>query len=212
MDKTAVDEIFGFSGDGRTHPIFPDLPQTYATLFNYSAKSDSVYILATSPADYYNLCSLRAELSPRCFTIYDAAATSSLLHTDCGTDTSAEYLWPESDGSDGQWSFEWPEIARKWGSALDLNSGLSSEPASASARLLADLIPNSGHPNSSLPSLAEALAVLASNTILTSTIDTPLSLSANYTQGFLSSQVPINQIFHAMLSTQVYMSGATSDW
>ena len=213
MVATTVDDVFGFDSsidNGRAHPMFPLLPAPYNLLFNYSyGSSDSVYILAVSPNEDYTMCSLRAGLNSHCSTAYHAVAETGSLTAECEQfDNHPGY---GVSSPNGQWSLSWADIAREWGLALDLN-GNSSSSAYSSARLLTALEPNLNHSNSSLPSIAEAFAVLASDTILISSIDAPFIYPSQNSLNSLPSSGSVYQSFNASLESVVYASGSQERW
>ena len=88
----------------------------------------------------------------------------------------------------------------------------------SNARLLTQLIPSSPASEKlpaldpSLPSLSEALAVLAGNTLLLSAIDSPFIHFWNYSQSVNTLKEPQYQAFNATLKTQSYASGGTEPW
>lgn len=172
LTRTAVDKLFGFD-DGETHPIFSKLPQPYNTVLNISTSygHNSIYLLATSENDTYTMCSMRAAQSPGCYTEYNASASGGSLTSHCG-DYSLTYNRSEPNAPTGFWEKNWKDVASEWGLGLSLNSGIS-DGKSAISRLLTQLIPAANTLDSNLPSISEALAVLAGCTLVLSSQGSP---------------------------------------
>lgn len=173
---TAVDDLFSFN-EIETHPIFPTLPQAYNTVFNYTSSPyghGSVYLLATSPTETYTLCSIRVVLSPNCSTEYNASMSGGSLTSHCEPNNTNSYIksQPEAPSVNSVWSKDWVSVAAEWGMSLSLNDGII-DGASSNARLLTQLIPTTGALNPSLPSISEALAVLAGCTLMLSSQGAP---------------------------------------
>ena len=174
LTNTVVDELFGFD-DKETHPIFFKLPQPYNTIFNVSSSygHESVYLLASSAnsTDEYTMCSMRVAQSPDCFTEYYASMSGGSLSSYCG-DHSLAYSRSRPEAPSGVWEKDWKDVASEWGFGLSLNSGIS-DGDSANARLLTQLIPETNALNPNLPSISEALAVLAGCTLILSSQAAP---------------------------------------
>lgn len=172
---TVVDDLFGFD-EVETHPIFPGLPQAYNTVFNYSLTygHESVYLLATSAIETYTLCSIRVVILPNCSTEYNASMSGGSLTSHCEPDNPISYIrsQPKAPNVNSVWSKDWVSVASEWGLSLSLNDGISDE-ASSNARLLSQLIPTTGALDPSLPSISEALAVLAGSTLILSSQGAP---------------------------------------
>ena len=173
---TAVDDLFGFN-EIETHPIFPTLPQAYNTVFNYSSSPyghESVYLLATSATEAYTLCSIRVVISPNCSTEYNASMSGGSLTSHCQPKNLNSYIrsQPEAPNVNSAWSKDWISVAAEWGMSLSLNDGIF-DGASSNARLLTQLIPTTAALNPSLPSISEALAVLAGCTLMLSSQGAP---------------------------------------
>lgn len=214
LNRTAVDDTFGFGEKyDQRHPVFPRLPLPYNTVFNHSGDyTKTVYLLATSPTSAYMLCSLRVSQTPNCSTEYNSTATGGTLVSRC--DSPVEYP-PYSryvpNATNGVLEQNWAAVASEWGAAVSLGDGISDGLAS-NTHLLAQLIPTTYSLNPSLPSIAEALAVLAGCTLILSTLDAPLIHHWNYTQTIAQLDTPQYQGFYAALKTQGYASGGTQPW
>ena len=168
-----MDDLFGFD-EVQIHPIFPNFPQPYNTVLNYSKiwGQESVYLLATSPTGKYTMCSMRVALSPNCSTEYSASVSGGSLTSHCDRDNALAYIKSEPKAPHGIWEKDWVNVASEWETSLSLNTGIVNEDG-ANARLLTQLIPTSGTLDPSLPSISEALAVLAGGTLVLSSLDSP---------------------------------------
>lgn len=110
---------------------------------------------------------------------------------------------------DGNWANDWMYIASEWALTLSLNAGITNG-AATNARLLMQFAPKAKSLNPDLPSMAEALAVLAGNTLLMSSKDAPFVRFWNYTENILAE--PAQQAFHATLRSIEYASGGRKQW
>ena len=209
---TAVDDLFGFD-DTQKHPIFSILPISYNTVFNYSQiyGQDSVYVLATSATETYTMCSMRVALSPDCSTEYSASVSGGSLTSHCDAGNPLAYIKSEPKAPRGFWSTDWVNVVSEWGNSLSLNDGIVSG-NSANARLLSQLIPTSTSLNPSLPSISEALAVLAGGTLILSSQGSPFIHWWNYSTSVNTLVDPQYQAFNATLKTREYMSGGQHPW
>lgn len=209
---TAVDDLFGFD-ENNTHPIFPKRPLENNTVFNSTTGwgPRSVYLLAISPQNTSTLCSIRAAVVSNCSTHYSSSASGAFLWSDCENPKDPlVYRRSDPEGLDGEWSQDWANLAHEWGIALGLNDGIA-DCQSANARSLTRLIPTSDALDPLLPSISEALAVLAGNTLLLSAIGSPLAYGGNYT-GPLGKPNSRDQYCSANTVLQTYASGGTQPW
>ena len=169
---TVVDDLFGFD-DNETHPIFPNLAQPYDTVLNASGVygHESIYLLASSANDTYTMCSMRVAQSPDCFTEYNASMSGGSLASHCG-DHPLVYSKSNPTAPNGLWEKDWKDVATEWGYGLSLNAGII-EGKSAISRLLTQFIPTTNALDLNLPSISEALAVLAGCTLVLSSQGSP---------------------------------------
>ena len=213
-NATAVDDIFGFGEKyGRNPPVFPKYPIPYNTILNTTSEYvDSIYLLITSPTSSYMLCSIRQSQTPNCSTEYRASMSGGSLSARC-EDPNDNLAYHRSDpkATNGVLSRDWINVAVDWATALSLNAGISDGKAS-NARLLSQLIPTTNILNPSLPTIAEALAVLACSTLLKSAIDAPFIHYWNYSTTVATLAIPQYQGFHAIVKSQDYASGGTQNW
>ena len=215
-NSTVVDGLFGFGETyGRRSPTFGKLPIAYNTLLNYSGfpvVDDSVYVLtADSTNSSYMLCSLRASLSPECSTNLHNTMSGGLMQTHCeDARNPLTYSKSQPSAQSGVYTSYWRDVGAQWAIALSLNAGITDGNAS-NARLLSQLIPSQRSLDPKLPSIAEALAVLAGSTLILSALNTPFIHYWNYTTQD-SLLTPEYQGFNASLRVMDYSSGGVSRW
>lgn len=93
---------------------------------------------------------------------------------------------------------------------MDLNGGIYNNNAS-NARIITQLALTEPSLPASLPSMAEALAVYASSTLVTGAIDTPFRHYWDHEEPTLGPPGNL-QAFNASVKTQQYTSGHINDW
>ena len=113
--------------------------------------------------------------------------------------------------TNGVFTKDWINVAVDWAFSLALNAGVS-DGDSSNARLLTQMIPTSPALDPSMPSIAEALAVLAGCTLLISSIDAPFIHYWNYSTTVPTLAEPQYQAFNATICSQDYASGGTQSW
>ena len=173
LTHTVVDELFGFD-DNESYPIFAKLPQPNNTILSVSDVSvvySQMYLLATSANSTYTMCSMRVALSPDCITEYNASMSGGSLTSYCGNHSLA-YSKSRPDAPSGSWVKDWESVGIQWGLGLDLNGGITDDNG-ALPRLLTQLIPTTNALSPNLPSISEALAVLAGCTLILSSQGAP---------------------------------------
>ena len=185
LTNTVVDDLFGFD-DQETHPIFAKLPQPNNTILNISNTygHESIYLLASSANSTYTMCSMRVAQSPDCFTEYNASMSGGSLTSYCGN-YSLAYSKSRPEAPNGFWEKDWKDVATEWGLGLSLNAGIS-DANSAIARLLTQLIPETNALDPKLPSISEALAVLAGCTLILSSQGAPFVHCKSVSRSFIS--------------------------
>jgi hypothetical protein len=190
---------------------------------------DAVYILGKRPNfDNYTLCELRSWPSPNCsthFTISGISGSKMVAHCEDSNDVdSYRRSFPKDQGwatpvSDWKVSSSQPvvlrrckltwrqQLAEQWRTASDLNGGeRNSDPANS--RILTQLALEKAMLPVHLPSMAEALAVFASSTLVLGSVDTPFRHYWNYNKpgNIIGEPGAIHQ-FNASVITQEYTSG-----
>ncbi|KAM5353641.1 hypothetical protein ACJ41O_000291 [Fusarium nematophilum] len=219
LNRTDVDDIFEWGPKyDRRPPVFQMYPYDFNLLTNATvADSDAIYMLGKT-ADYknYTLCQLRSWVSPNCstqFNISGTAGASMKAHCEDNKDeNSYRRSFPRNQG----WappSTDWKWLADQWRLSMDLNGGSINNNAS-NARILTQLALHEPSLPSSLPSMAEAIAVYSSALVLISSIDTPFRHYWDYDadDNMVTSGPGFLQPFNASLITQEYTSGHTNSW
>ncbi|PYH40791.1 uncharacterized protein BP01DRAFT_307375 [Aspergillus saccharolyticus JOP 1030-1] len=220
-NHTVVDDIFGF-GPGTDHPspVFPIYPTEFNTIFDAKVENSSaLYLLGTTPAGHnpaFVLCALKAKQSGLCSAEYQVDSSGAALSTRCEDPTDKlQYSRRVPGVVEDNYDINWKSVGWLWLDAVSLGAGIAGEDASIE-RLLTQMTPaydNSSHTaslNPNLPSIAEAMAVLTSVTLMISSQDAPYVPFWNYTDQILSS--PVQQAFNATLQSSGYASGHVVDW
>ncbi|POS80273.1 hypothetical protein DHEL01_v201323 [Diaporthe helianthi] len=236
LNSTVVDDIFRWGPNyGRLPPVFRLYPIDYNIVtnitvrkYNSTTKSDAIYMLGKSPVmDDYTLCELRSWPAIQCSTQFDVSGLTGMsMAAQCA---QTQDFFPENAEDhpdpdayvrhmgDGEiaTSPDWGDMVTGWALAIDLNGGATNSNAS-NARILTELALTEPRLSDTLPSMAEAIAVLVSSTLVTASVDTPFIHYWEYdwdnmtglilpTPGALAS-------FHARVRTQEYASWHSSDW
>ena len=133
------------------------------------------------------------------------------LYTHCEDENNRlAYSRSQPSATSGVYDENWRDVAAQWAIAVSLGAGVNDADAS-NARLLSQFIPTERSLSPKLPSIAEALAVMASCTLLMGTSDAPLIHYWNHsTPGTLLT--PATEPFNATLKVQDYSSGGTQQW
>lgn len=192
-NKTKVDDLFGWTKQLENFqdypPIFAKLPLSHNTIMNHTNFGygrDSVYLLGRGGEednkDIYVLCKIHLSITPRCSTHYTATGSGGTMEAHC--EDSADEMSYSKTHPEAPYVKSipnWKDIAMDWANSLSLNTGIDDANAS-NARLLTQLILKPTRLDSGevevdldpkLPSAAEALAVMAGNTLLKSTLMAP---------------------------------------
>ena len=213
-NATPIDDIFGF-GDQyqRRPPIFGKFPAPYNTVLNTTNQYvDALYVLATGATGDHTMCSISAFLTTYCSTWYNASISGGSMTSHCeDPNDPLQYSKSYPNATDGVRKNDWVDTAFHWAYGVNLNGGISDGNDSI-ARLLTELIPTSPALNASLPSFAEALAVLSGCSLLISSIGTPFVHFWNYSPTADLSEHPQLQQFPATLRFQDYASGGDQQW
>lgn len=238
LNATVVDDIFRWGEKyGRRPPVFQLYPADDNILTNSTvlgtdtSPSDAVYLFGKSRMmDDYTLCELRSWPAVQCSTQFDnSGVTGMSLSARCA---QSEDYYPETAGGDPDPDAyvhfmapgsiaanpDWKNLIDTWRLALNLDGGVSNDNAS-NARLLTELALTGPQLNDTLPSMAEALAVLVSSTVVSGSIDTPFvhywdynaTAWPNMTDDTLPAPGALAR-FHARVRTQEYASWHSSDW
>lgn len=110
---------------------------------------------------------------------------------------------------------DWVYMIELWSLSINLNGGASEDNAS-NARILTELALTEPQLSASLPSMAETLAAMVSNTLVAGSIDTPFvhywDHGATTTTTRLPAQAPAMVRFPARVRSQAYASWHTEAW
>jgi hypothetical protein len=223
LNRTVVDDIFGFGEKyGQRPPIFGTYPGSNNTILNTTGlwPANSLYLLGKPSVSHpeYVLCAIRAKQTGVCSTRYVAASSGAFLNSNCENSTNLlQYSRKQKDFVEGVWQADWKNVASEWANSLSLGSGITNAQAS-NERLLMQMIPaydsntKTYSLNPSLPSIGEALAVMAGSTLILSSQNAPFIHDFNYTVPDDILPEPVYQYFPASLQEVSYASGGTERW
>ncbi|KAL5398848.1 hypothetical protein PMIN03_001855 [Paraphaeosphaeria minitans] len=227
-NTTVLDDLFGWTKkDDRRFsdypPVFPKLPLPFNTVLNNTSVPwgrESVYLLAaganmddgTKLNGTYMVCQIRATLTPKCTTQYNATGSGGSMEALCeDKDPHMAYKFSNTSEPASVSLPDWRDVGTTWSDSMSLGAGLT-DGAAANARLLTQLMlkeDKNGNVdlNPLLPSPAEALAVMAGGTLLMSAIDAPYVMFWNYTTSTPILQDYTRQYFNGSIKAQQYASG-----
>ncbi|KAM3510501.1 hypothetical protein MY11210_005851 [Beauveria gryllotalpidicola] len=219
LNRTEVDDIFRWGPKyNRRPPVFKLFPFDYNTVVNsWTQSADAIYILGKSPKlQNYTLCELRSWVSPNCSTHFHISGISGskmVAHCEDRDDVdSYRRSFPEDQG----WALpdrDWKQyMAEQWRLASDLNGGeRNSNPANS--RILTQLALRQPSLPVHLPSMAEALAVFASSTLVLGSVGTPYRHYWDYHKpGNIVGEPGAVHKFNASVITQEFTSGHVAKW
>ncbi|CAG8067920.1 unnamed protein product [Penicillium salamii] len=229
LNRTKVDDIFHFGPKhGQYPPTFGKLPEPYNTVINVTVKNiilpvpepamqKSIYLLGATPKNTttpeYVLCALKAKQTGYCSTEYHAEASGANLTTRCNDpNNDLQYSRRRPEFIEGEWNSDWKNVASEWASAVSLGAGIT-DGAASNARLLMQMLPKYNGTYSldpKMPSMAEALAVMAGSTLILGSEDGPFHHNWTYDDDVLPE--PVYQSFPATLQAVSYASGGTEEW
>ncbi|THX73249.1 hypothetical protein D6D05_07482 [Aureobasidium pullulans] len=216
LNATVVDDIFEWGEKYQTSPpVFPKVPVAYNTLMNHTGVygRKAVYLLGRDATSNFALCSIKVFSTPYCSTEYNASLVGASLEAKCDDSRvdladDMRYIHSLKNATSGNDTInkDWVSIGQEWSNSLSLNAGINDGQAS-NARLLGELILTTDALQRDRPSIAEALAVLASSTLLMSWQDAPFVQFWNYTATSISPGQ--YQRFNVTLRAQEYASGGS---
>ncbi|KAK6347393.1 hypothetical protein TWF718_005232 [Orbilia javanica] len=210
-------------------PRFGAAPIAFNTVLNSAIGDPSVYFLVRSPnvaplAGGYTMCGMKSFVTPNCSSEFQAFETGGNMTANC--DLSNPLAFKEDLRRLGVATLENPiegkdpvrdnvqndfrDVGQSVLVALSLGTGVTNSNASV-ARYLSQLALDTPIANlsDSRPSLAEALAVLLGNAIITSAVDSVFTTYFPYTPDVPR---PFKEYFNGQLATIEYTSGAGSGW
>jgi len=193
INKTMVDDIFGWKIDDPTStidypPVFAKYPLPYNTIMNHTSFSwgrPAIYLLArggpnddANMTDNYSLCKIHMSITPNCTTQYSARSGGGVMESLCEEKAGDMAYIKRDPGAQIRAGIpNWRDIGFDWSNSLSLQTGIMDGKASNS-RILSQMMLNPTNPDPqnlkvdlspALPSMGEALAVLAGCTMLLST-------------------------------------------
>jgi hypothetical protein len=177
--------------------------------------TESLYILAKAGnISDYTLCELRSWVTAKCSTAFDISGTSGghmKAHCEDPSDANAyARIDPEGAALTPIPSGDWRNLAEEWRLSINLNGGTQNNNAS-NARVLTNLVLQKPALDPLLPSIAEAIAVLASSTLVAGSLDS--TFRSTWTHGAdLRLKEGVYETFHAQVQTQQYASAHTAPW
>lgn len=178
-------------------------------------QSDSLYLLAKSGViDDYTLCQLRSWLTPDCSTQFNISGISGAqMRAHCEDAADQNSYARSTPGLPETPSVDWKNMADQWRLSMDLNGGVTNNNAS-NARIMTNMILGSARLQPLLPSMAEALAVLASSTLVVGSLGSSYRQywDASYPSQELLGLAGVREAFNATLKTQQYTSAHTEAW
>ncbi|KAL5119029.1 hypothetical protein ACEQ8H_003158 [Pleosporales sp. CAS-2024a] len=233
-NKTKVDDIFGWKTDDPTDttnypPVFAKYPLPFNTLMNHTSHQwgrSAIYLLAqgglnddNNMTGIYSLCKIEMSITPNCMTQYNVRSGGGTMNSYCedrAGDMSYGKLNPDARSIVGVPN--WRDVGFDWANALSLETGIMDGQASNS-RILSQMMlnPTNADPENYqvnlspvLPSMGEALAVMAGCTLLMSSTDAPFTTNPWNDYDAAISEKPL-QYFNASISAQQYASGGIED-
>jgi hypothetical protein len=181
-NHTVVDELFGWTKKDDEKwsdypPVFSRLPISFNTVMNHTSAvwgRESIYLLGaganmddgTALNGTYMVCKMHVTLTPKCTTQYNATGSGGSMEALCeDKDPNMAYRNSNSSEPESVALKDWRDVGTDWSNAMSLNAGIS-DGAASNARLLTQLMLKENKEgevdlNPSLPSPAEALAVMA---------------------------------------------------
>ncbi|KAI1380985.1 hypothetical protein F4677DRAFT_206842 [Hypoxylon crocopeplum] len=216
LNRTVVDDVFRWGPQyQRRPPVFQLFPINFNMITNTSvANSDAIYVLAKSgDIDDFTLCELRSWVTPNCSTEFDLSGISGghmRAHCEDPSDTNSYLVSGNDDVADAPYaSIDWRNVADQWRLSMDLNGGVQNNNAS-NARIMAHLILQHPTLDPLLPSIAEALAVLASSTLVAGSLGSTYRVRWDYPE--MQMDPGVYEAFKVSMRTQQYTSSHVAEW
>lgn len=227
LNSTVVDDIFGWGEKyNRRPPVFELYPYDNNFYANDSMPSGgSVYFIGKSRfISNYTICELRSWPAIQCSTRFDVSGTTGMtMSADCSQDVdyypqNASLYESNPDAYVHHMNLndtiadvgDWKYYAQDWALSLSLSGGLQNDNSSLS-RILTECALRSPQLNTSLPSMAEGLAALLANTLVTSALDTPFVHYWGYNTTVLDGDGEL-VTFPARVRSQEYASWHSESW
>ncbi|KAK6542753.1 hypothetical protein TWF694_006694 [Orbilia ellipsospora] len=227
------DPTFYFDSKTEKFPILPyaaprffKLPIVNNTVVASAPGDPSTYFLTRTPANNFVMCGVKSFMTPNCSSEFQAFDSSGNATVNCDLTNSlsfkadlarhnvstVDHPIAGAEGAPvGDFSYaDFREVSFGTFLSTSLNTGVSDSNASIAhflSQLALDTVNSILNPYR--PSLAEALAVLLGNAMITSAVDTVFTTYFPY-----GSDVPrpYVEFFNAEVSAVEYTSGATTGW
>lgn len=228
-NTTVVDDIFGWGTEtNRSAPMFQMYPTDYNTIGNFTTGgtlANAGYLLGKNAGmDNYTLCQMYSWPAIQCSTHLNVSGSTSMaMSASCSQDVDyyPATTMPFKSNPDAYVntmaledsigpSVDWRNMVQSWTTSISLNGGIDNANASI-ARLLTQLAVRTNQLNTTMPSLAEALAALAANTLIAGALDTPFIHYWNVSGSTMLTQ-PMMVSFKARVRNQEYASWHTEPW
>ncbi|KAF3903737.1 hypothetical protein AA313_de0210313 [Arthrobotrys entomopaga] len=207
-------------------PRFPKLPIVNNTVVASAIGDPSVYFLTRTPANNFVMCGAKSFITPNCSSEFSAIEGGGNATVNCDANntlsfkadlsrhnvSTVDHPIPGAAGAPvGDFSYaDFREVAFNTFLSESLNTGVTDSDASI-AHFLSQLALDTPTSvlNASRPSLAEALAVILGNAMITSAVDTVFTTYFPYGP---DTPRPFVEFFNAEVSAVEYTSGASSGW
>jgi hypothetical protein len=191
-NRTVVDELFGWTADEDSTlnypPVFGRYPMPFNTILNHTSYAwgrSAIYLLgqgglvedSANLTGVYPLCKLEVDISPRCSTLHSVSVSGTKAEALCDERASEmAYFRTKTNATTIRGVQNWRDVGTDWANSVSLGVGIMDGNAShARTLMMLPLQPENSSPESFevglsplLPSLAETLAVMASDTLLSS--------------------------------------------
>ncbi|WYZ41916.1 hypothetical protein EsH8_V_000811 [Colletotrichum jinshuiense] len=214
LNRTSVDDVFRWGEQyQRRPPVFQLYPADFNMVTNTTTLSDAIYILTKSALiTNYTLCEMRSWVTPSCSTHFNISGTAgSHMQAHCeDPDDQDSYVHAYPEVTFSTPVTDWKNIADQWRLSMDINGGTQNNNAS-NARILTQFVLQEPKLDPLLPSMAEALAVYASSTLVISGLGTPFEHYWRHEKTQLGLPGSLDP-FNASIRTQQYTSGHVAEW
>ena len=217
---TTLADVFSFDENNRV-PIFYKTPLPFNTIASSpgSWPDPNIYIIGqggpdetsvvTNNDDYF-MCRLKAGLTPKCSTHYTATGSGSFMTAHCD-DPDEPMTYSRFNSSRAETiSSDWMNVGGLALLSLAFGDGITDGNASIARMLTQFQLTSMNGLNPSLPSPAEALAVLTGCTVLMGAKDSPFVEFWDYSTTNLNPGM--EQQFPALIQAQQYASGGTQTY
>ncbi|CAN9264984.1 unnamed protein product [Alternaria alternata] len=231
-NDTVIDELFGWTKKDVNYTDYPPLFARYPTPFGinlddpYGTWDDTAmymlgrggYMDGVDSVDRFPLCKFELDTSSHCSTLYSVTLAGSKVEALCEERAGdMAYFKTDPEATTIQGVGDWRDIGIQWAKNFLLVAEPQADIVSQSKVLMMLLLqPEDADPtnftvelNNLLPSLAETLAIAASDTLFSSFQDAPFAVTRNYTPRSIDGLQ--TQWFTAKIKSQEYASGGVDN-